>query len=76
MPQNPPPGDFTPSGGDGVNPDQAMTSWQVPGETVRSMKKVLRVAGQGVIIAAITLALDFTLMNVMFPGLKREARDA
>jgi len=35
------------------------------------MKKVLRLAGQGVIIAAITLALDFTVMNVMFPGLKR-----
>jgi hypothetical protein len=35
------------------------------------MKKVLRVAGQGVIVAAITLALDFTVMNVMFPALKR-----
>jgi hypothetical protein len=48
-----------------------MTSSQVPGETVRAMKKVLRVAGQGVIVAAITLALDFTVMNVMFPSLKR-----
>jgi hypothetical protein len=35
------------------------------------MKKVLRFAGQVVVIAAITLALDFTLTNVMFPGLKR-----
>jgi hypothetical protein len=35
------------------------------------MKKVLRFAGQVVVIAAITLALDVTLTNVMFPGLKR-----
>jgi hypothetical protein len=35
------------------------------------MKRVLRVAGEVVIIAAITLALDFTAMNVMFPDLKR-----
>lgn len=35
------------------------------------MKKVLRVAGQGVIVVAITLAFDFTVMNVMFPSLKR-----
>ena len=35
------------------------------------MEKVLRLAGQVVVITAITLALDFTLTNVMFPGLKR-----
>ena len=35
------------------------------------MRKVLRLARQVVVIAAITLALDFTLTNVMFPGLKR-----
>ncbi|HSS83507.1 MAG TPA: hypothetical protein VLL30_06975, partial [Reyranella sp.] len=35
------------------------------------MRKVLRFAGQAVVIAAITLALDFTLTNLMFPGLKR-----
>jgi hypothetical protein len=35
------------------------------------MKKVLHFAGQAVVIAAITLALDFILTNVMFPGLKR-----
>ena len=35
------------------------------------MKKVLRLAGQVVVIAAITLALDFTLTNVVFRGLKR-----
>jgi hypothetical protein len=35
------------------------------------MKKALRFAGQAVVIAAITLALDFTLTNAMFPGLKR-----
>ena len=35
------------------------------------MRKVLRLARQVVVIAAITLALDFTLTNVIFPGLKR-----
>jgi hypothetical protein len=34
------------------------------------MKEVLRIAGQVLVIAAITLALDFTAMNVLFPGLK------
>ncbi len=42
----------------------------MPGETVHSIKRVLRIAGQVLIIAAITLALDFTAMNVLFPGLK------
>ena len=42
----------------------------MPGETVHSTKKVLRIAGQVLIIAAITLVLDFTAMNVLFPGLK------
>ena len=34
------------------------------------MKKVLRLAGQVVVIAAITLALDFALTNVVFRSLK------
>jgi len=38
---------------------------------VHSIKKVLRFAGQVGVIAAITLALDFTLTNAVFPGLKR-----
>jgi hypothetical protein len=38
---------------------------------VHSIKKVLRLAGQVAVIAAITLALDFILTNAVFPGLKR-----